>query len=238
MLSRYFKIKTLPKDDFLKRLSSSVIGEGMLNEGNIYLIDYAIKNMPKKGYVLEIGSYAGLSTNLILHFLNKHKRTNTMMGCDAWVYEGFNDKTGKINNYIDGRMDIDRSVYTNYIKNAFINATKLFHSDRLPFTCHLKSDDFFERWNENKSLQDVFGRSFNPKGGIAFSYIDGDHSYKQTKRDFENISEKLQIGGYILFDDSAKHLKYGSAKFIQEIKKNPKFKIVDSNPNFLVKKIA
>ena len=58
------RIKKIPVDHFIRRLGSSVIGKAMLHEGNIYLMDYAIQNMPKKGNVIEIGSFAGHSTNL------------------------------------------------------------------------------------------------------------------------------------------------------------------------------
>ena len=68
------KVKEIPEDLFVQRLRSLVIGEGMLHKGNIYLIDFALKNMPDNGVVIEIGSYGGLSTNLILYLLKKNNR--------------------------------------------------------------------------------------------------------------------------------------------------------------------
>lgn len=232
-------IKTIRGDNFIKRLRSSVIGEGMLHEGNIYLMDFAIQNMPVNGAVVEIGVYGGLSTNLILHLLNKYNKQNIqMISCDAWVYEGYNDYKESIENHIDGREDIDRNDYMNHIKNSFIQSTKLLHPKNLPFTCHLDSDGFFEKWNKNEEITDVFGRSFIIKNNISFCYIDGNHSYEQTKRDFENVNSKLNINGFVLIDDSAKNLKFGSALFIKEILKNPNYKLIDYNPNYLVQKIS
>jgi len=69
------KVKDLESDDFIKRIRSLVIGEGMLKEGNISLMDYAIKNLPEHGSVLEIGSYGGLSTNLMIYLMRKYKKT-------------------------------------------------------------------------------------------------------------------------------------------------------------------
>lgn len=244
MLHKIFKIvkrikgiKTIHEDPFLKRLKATVIGEGMLNEGNIYLINKALKNMPNEGYIVEIGVYGGLSTNLILHLQKKNNKLNVMVGCDAWVYEGYNDYLGKTEKHIDGREDIKRSSYTAYIKNAYINATKLLSTSSLPHTCHLTSDEFFEKWESKETLTDVFDRAFILEEKIAFCYIDGDHSFEQTKRDFENVSKHLLKGGYVLIDDSAKHLNFGSARYINEIRKNDHFKIVESNPNFLIQKI-
>ncbi|MCH2195258.1 hypothetical protein [Kordia sp.] len=88
--------KTINNDYFLYRIKATIIGEGMLLEGNIYLMDYAIQHMPSDGIVFEIGSYAGLSTNVMLHLLEKHGKKHRFVGCDAWIYEGFKDHTGTI----------------------------------------------------------------------------------------------------------------------------------------------
>ena len=72
---------------------------------------------------------------------------------------------------------------------------------------------------------------------IAFAYIDGDHSYEQTKKDFENVDAKLLKNGFVLIDDSAKKMRFGSAQFIKEIFKRSDYKLIDANPNYLFKKI-
>jgi Methyltransferase domain len=230
-------IKKINPDYFINRLRCSVIGEGMLHEGNIYLMDFAVRNMPENGIVLEIGCYGGLSTNLLVHLLKKHNRNNQLYGCDAWIYEGFFDYSGTVHNHIDGREDIDRKDYMEYIKKSFIQSTQFLHADNLPFTCHLRSDDFFKNWNSNTEFTDVFGRSFKIDSKIAFAYIDGDHSYHQTKKDFENVNTKLLVNGFVLIDDSARNMKFGSAKFIKELLKNPNYKCIDYNPNYLFQKI-
>lgn len=230
------KYKYIKKDSFLKRINVTVIGEGMLHDGNIYLINYAIENMPEDGIVFEIGSYAGLSTNVILHFLEKHKKNHILVGCDAWVYEGFEDYKYK-QAHIDGKVNISRKTYTEYIKNAFINAVKLLHPQSKPYTCHLTSDNFFENWKTNNKFIDVFDRTFSINKKISFSYIDGDHSYEQTKKDFENVDSKLNLNGFVLIDDSADHLNFGSSEFIKEIKGNSRYRFVAKNPNYLFQKI-
>jgi predicted O-methyltransferase YrrM len=231
------KYKTITNDAFLKRIKSTILGEGMLHEGNIYLMDYAIQNMPDEGIVFEIGSYAGLSTNVMLHLLDKYGKKHLFISCDAWVYEGFTDHKGIIEKHIDGKVDVTRAAYVAYLRNAFINAAKLLHPNAKPQTCHLTSDAFFEKWNANTQFTDVFDRTFSIQQKISFAYIDGDHSYEQTKKDFENVDSKLKVNGFILLDDSAKHLNFGSSDFIKEIKNNPNYKIIDSNPNYLIQKV-
>lgn len=220
------------------RINASIIGEGMLHDGNMYLMDYAIQHMPNEGIVFEIGSYAGLSTNVLLHLLNKHNKNHQFIGCDAWIYEGANDENGTIPNHIDGKVNVTRLDYVDYLKNAFVNAANLLHPERKPYTCHLPSDTFFEYWNANKEFTDVFQRTFCIEDEISFCYIDGDHSYAQTKKDFENVASKLKVNGFILIDDSAKYMHFGSAKFIKEIEANPNYKIIDNNPNYLIQKVT
>jgi predicted O-methyltransferase YrrM len=229
--------KTIEDDLFLKRIRATIIGEGMLHEGNIYLMDYAIQNMPEDGIVLEIGSYAGLSTNVMLHLLEKHGKKHRFVGCDAWIYEGFKDHTGIVETHVDGKPEVSREAYVSYIKNAFKNAAQLLHPNNKPFTCHLPSDAFFKTWNTTNDFTDVFDRTFSIQQEISFAYIDGDHSYEQAKKDFENVATKLKVNGFILLDDSADHLNFGSKDFIKEIKQHSDFRVIDNNPNYLIQKV-
>lgn len=225
------------KDAFIERLASSTISGGMLAEGNIYLMDYAVKNMPANGHVLEIGCWAGLSGNILHHLIKKYNRMELFLGCDPWIYEGFNDYKKIITSTIDGDETIERSDFMNYIKNAYINSISLFNKNKLPYTFRLTSDVFFEHYLKNDEITDVFNRPFKLGGQISFCYIDGDHSYETSKRDFENVGKYLKIGGYVLLDDSHDNSGFGSSKLISEIKKNPNYCVVEKNPNYLIQKI-
>ena len=76
-------------------------------------------------------------------------------------------------------------------------------------------------------------------GKISFAYIDGNHYYDYAKRDFENVDKNLEIGGFILFDDSADTAdKFEVWRVIDEIKKSGKYEIIKNNPNYLMKKLA
>ena len=230
--------KKLPYTDrFIIRLPSSTMGCGMLHEGNVYLMDYAIKNMPEGKYVLEIGSWAGLSTNLLLHLMQKYNRKEQFLGCDPWLYD-YNDSEDEHTYSIEGREDISRAQYMDYIKKGFMDSVLLFNKSRLPYTFQLKSDEFFDYFNQKSALTDVFGRSTTLDGNIAFCYIDGNHSYEYVKRDFENTNKHLIMNGMVLFDDSYDGAPFGSAHFMREIKKNPQFKVIGKNPNYLIQKVA
>jgi hypothetical protein len=63
------------------------------------------------------------------------------------------------------------------------------------------------------------------------------HTYDFTKRDFLNVDKWLDIGGFILFDDSSRRSKFEVYKVIKEIMKRPDYEILINNPNYLVRKI-
>lgn len=223
-------------DDFILRLRSSVIGEGMLHPGNVWLMEQSIQKMPEGGCVLEIGSYGGLSANLLTYLLDKHRREARLFCCDAWIYEGYHDQKGRIGDWMDGRGDVLRTDFMAYIKDSFVRAARLLSAQRLPHACHMRSDDFFDAWMNRAVVTDVFGRETVLGGAISFAYIDGNHAYDFAARDFENVSTHLLPGGYVLLDDSADHLPFGSARLAGELRNRDGFETVASNPNYLFRK--
>src|SRR5688572_31321356 len=49
---------------------------GMLDTGNLYCYEYAIKNLPSDNPIIEVGSFCGLSTNLIAFYLQQFSKNN------------------------------------------------------------------------------------------------------------------------------------------------------------------
>ena len=225
-------------DPFINRLRSLVIGEGMLKPGNIVLMEHAIKHMPNHGSVIEIGSYGGLSANLLVYLLTKHQKAHLLYTCDAWIYEGYTDhKDCVTQTHIDGRPDVLRSDYSAYMKRAFIQSTQLLSAHNLPFAFHMHSHTFFDSWKNNKTETDVFGRKQPLGGTISFAYIDGGHSYEVAKKDVEQVTQHLALHGFMLLDDSADNEHFGSALLMKELKKDPRFKVIAKNPNYLIQKV-
>lgn len=168
----------------------------------------------------------------------QHKKGNSFFTCDAWIYEGYKDHLKDIADiYIDGRKDILRTDYSEYLKNAFINSTTFLSPKNLPFSFHMYSDTFFESWNNRKNELDVFGRKVALGGEICFAYIDGGHSYEIAWKDFNNITTHLVKGGFVLLDDSADGQNFGSAHMMSSIKKDKRFKVIAKNPNYLIRKV-
>lgn len=210
----------------------SFANAGMLHKGNVFCMDYAIKNLPSDNPILEIGSFCGLSTNVISYLLAKHSKTNKIISADKWIFEG--SETGaKL-----GNSTISHQDYREYIKETFKRNVEFFSKNNKPYTIEVFSDEFFDLWKKKTKVNDVFDREIELGGKFSFCYVDGNHTYEYTKRDFENINKNLDIGGYILFDDSADTDPFGLTKLMKEIQNNKNYKLIMKNPNYLFIKIA
>lgn len=204
---------------------------GMLNRGNLYCFDYAIKNLPSNNPIVEIGSFCGLSTNLINYYLFLNNKNNALFTADKWIFEGSDSAEAKL-----GKSFVTHKEYREFVKDAFKKNVSLFSKNNLPHTIEFFSDEFFELWSQSKKLNDVFGTEVTLGGPISFCYIDGNHSYDFSKRDFENTDKYLEKGGFVLFDDSSDRQSLGSSKLMKEILQNDKYELIIKNPNYLFKK--
>ena len=65
------------------------INPGMLIPENIELFAYCVEHLPSDAAIVEIGSFAGLSLNHIIHFLRRSDRHNLVFSVDEWKFEEF-----------------------------------------------------------------------------------------------------------------------------------------------------
>jgi hypothetical protein len=57
-----------------------------------------------------------------------------------------------------------------------------------------------------------------------------------ARRDFEGVDAHLEVGGLILFDDSADFGPFGTTHLMKELAVHPRYEVVAKNPNYLVRK--
>jgi predicted O-methyltransferase YrrM len=214
-------------DDYIAYLTFA--NAGMLNKGNLLCFDYAISHLPSANPIVEIGSFCGLSTNLLAHFKQRHNVSNPIFNCDRWEFEGAEGNVGD--------SQIPHSEYRTFVRDTYMRNVKMFSRDGLPHTIEKLSDDFFVAWSRSERLTDVFNRPAKLGGPISFCYIDGNHSYDYARRDFENADRFLEPGGFILFDDSADGSPWEVCRVIDEVKRMPNYRFVVKNPNYLFQKI-
>lgn len=217
-------------DDFLGWLR--FVNAGMLDDGNIVAMSFALPRMPA-GALLEIGSFCGLSSNVLSHLRRKYRRNDPYFGCDPWLFEGADTPATPM-----GDGGITFGEYRELVRSSFVRNVQAFSRFDLPHTIEAESDSFFAHWRHGEKVIDVFGREAILGGPIGFAYIDGDHRYDQAKRDFLNVDASLLPGGYILFDDSADGSGWEVCRVIEEIKTSrPDYRVVDQFPNYLFQKL-
>lgn len=205
------------------------INPGMLDPGNLALFAYCIERLPSESPLIEIGSFGGLSLNHLIHLLRRAGRANPVFSVDEWKFEGY-----RSDGLIGGLVPFE--AYRAHVIETFRQNVMLFSGDRLPHHIDLSSDAFFAAWDARKECTDYFGRPVHLGGPIAFAYIDGDHTYGQSKKDFENVDRYLEPGGFIVFDDSADFSQWGSKRTAQEAAALKRYEVVAKNPNYCIRK--
>lgn len=218
----------LASDAGLAWLTRSI--PGWLHPGNIAAFDLVIWDLPA-GAVVEIGSYAGLSLNVLHYLLRRSGRTNALFSADTWIFEVSNDPLAV------GPAGLSGEERRTAIAETFERAVRLNCRGDLPHHLELVSDAFFAAWSEGTALTDFFGQRATPGGPIAFAYIDGDHGAEQSWRDFENTAKHLAPGGFVLFDDSADGTHWGCHASAVRAAATPGFTLVSTSPNYLIRKV-
>ncbi len=201
-----------------------------------YAVDFALKNLQSDAPILEIGAFAGRSTSFLGSLIKKYNKKNNLIVIDPWLTCPDEPLIGP-----KKKSPFD---YRAYIKEQYLNNIKFWFEEDLPITFQLDSNSFFDEWKRKLIKKDLFNNEFKMGGDICFCYLDGDHSYDQVKKDFQNIDSILQKGGFIYFDDSDRLHKDGGEvvngcyKVVKEVIKSKRYVVALRNPNYLLKKIS
>lgn len=216
-------------DDYLQWLTFA--NAGMQDPGNLYLMDLAIQELPSTRPVVEIGSFCGLSTNILSYLLDKHGRPNELIGTDPWTFEHNEGQDS-----IGGGITLDE--YAAFVKESFRRNVKFFSRTTMPHVVQMTSDDFLAAWSRAEPAHDTEGAEVDLGGPISFAFIDGNHTYEFVRRDFDGIDRHLEVGGFILFDDSADRGGFEVNRLMKEIEALPRYDLIAKNPNYLFRKVA
>jgi hypothetical protein len=206
-----------------------IIG-GWLLSGNIEAFEFALNEMPEGGAIIEVGSFLGLSTNIIAYGAHKYGRKNPFFNCDPWLFAG-RDRP-KANYFSTGTQE-----YRDWVMTIFKMNIQMFSAPFPPKTIEATSDDFFENWRQGSEVLDIHGKLSILGGAISFAYLDGDHTYEGVRKDFLSVDRHLLPGGFILFDDSADQSSFdGIKQFVSELASNPRYELKLKSPNYLFRK--
>lgn len=204
---------------------------GMLCKGNIISMELAVRSIPDDTAVVEIGSFCGLSTNVITFFKEIYKKKNPLFCSDRWDFEGAEQKDSFV-----GSSSITHVQYKAFVKETFRSNISMFSQYDMPHPIEAYSDDFFSSWEKEQKSLDIFGNEVTLGGPIGFCYIDGNHTYDFAKKDFINTDKHLISGGFILFDDSGADSPWGVKDVIAEVKETGQYEVILNNPNYMFRK--
>jgi methyltransferase family protein len=126
--------------------------------------------------------------------------------------------------------------YRDHVIDSFRRNLLLFHFDRLPHHIVGNSDEVFHLWTKKAEVADFFGRSIELGGPVSLAYIDGAHTYEQSRRNFSNVDRFLLPGGFIIFDDSADDSDWGSNRTACEAASRRDYELVAKTPNYCISK--
>ena len=227
LLARVLRPPAKLEDEYLDWLM--LANAGMQVPGNLHLFDLAIAAAPPAP-MLEIGSFCGLSTNIIGYLKAKHGRDEPLFSCDRWCFEGA-DKP------LPTAAPVTREQLRDFVIASFEHAVRTFSPAALPFAVELSSDEFFELWRARGHARDRFGREVRLGGELGFAFIDGNHTYEYAMRDFANCDEQLLPGGLLLFDDSDDAGSWEVREVIHDVRRTGRYEVVAKNPNYLLRKL-
>src|SRR5688572_10786421 len=140
-----FRARAL-EDEFVRWLGYA--NAGMLNPGNAWSMDYAIQRLAPAHALVEIGSFAGLSANVVCHLLRKHGRSNPFYTCDNWDVTAHGETRR-----IEGST-LTFPEYAAYVKESFLRNVAFFSPGNRPHAIEASSAQFLERWRRGETTRD------------------------------------------------------------------------------------
>lgn len=211
---------------------------GMLTRGNIDALYHALRETRHlEGSLIEIGSYCGLSSNVITYLKRHLEIEKPLFAIDPWDLAAEAEEAGTTGDHIVKQdLGISLTDLGVFIREAYKSRVGFFSAQDLPHALRGYSNDVMATWRAGGSMTDQFGREVVLGGPIAFAYIDGDHTYQGARDDFENVDRHLVKGGMILFDDSGDGGDRGCERAAREASRHPEYELVSKNPNYLIRK--
>jgi predicted O-methyltransferase YrrM len=167
---------------------------GYLVETEARFIGLAAACAPRgRGTIVEIGSYKGKST-VMLGVVAKHYHLGPVVSVDP---HNFNSSELR-----DQRINPDSSSFSEFlsnIRNAGVSDSVEVH--------RAYSNDVFPTWNRQ----------------IRLLWIDGDHSYKGAKTDFDGFIEFVVAGGVVAFHDALHEFAGPIRVFVEDVLRSNQF---------------
>ena len=166
---------------------------GFLGESEARLLGTFAACVPRGGTIVEIGSFKGKST-VMLGTVAAHYVLGPLVAIDP---HNFNNAELEAH-----RTSPDASSYNEFLQNlAATGVGDLVEVHRA------YSTDIMSRWTRP----------------ISFLWIDGDHSYRGAKADFDGFARYLLPGGVVAFHDALHEFAGPIRVFVEDVLRSDRF---------------
>ena len=166
---------------------------GFLGESEARLLGTIAACVARDGAIVEIGSFKGKST-VMLGKVAAHYGLGPVMAIDP---HNFNNAELEAH-----RTSPEASSYEEFLKNVEAASVR----DRVEVH-RAYSTDMAAGW----------------KRPIGFLWIDGDHSYRGAKADFDGFMPHLQAGGVVAFHDALHEFAGPIRVFVEDVLRSDRF---------------
>ncbi len=166
---------------------------GFLLEGEARFLGTVAACLPKAGAIVEIGSFKGKST-VMLAKVAQHYDLGRIISIDP-----HNFNSAELENH---KSTADASTYADFTQN-------------------LQSAGVSDWVEAHRALSGDMARTWNAP--IRLLWIDGDHSYRGAKLDFDGFSRHLVPGGVVAFHDALHEFAGPIRVFVEDVLRSSKF---------------
>lgn len=198
-----------------------VPGEQFTDFYDVY--EEAVIKSPDNAILVELGSWVGKSTTMMLELLKSHNKKATFYAVDNFI---LNVKWSTRDNcYIHTGIVRNGCKETETIFNDNVNKVDIKGNDNIKFNV-IKQDSY------------TAAAQFQ-NNSVDFVFVDADHTYDFVKRDIETWWPKVKSGGIMaghdftwLFPDGIQ----GVARAVWEFAYNNKLRFTVSNTSWIINK--
>lgn len=179
-----------------------------------HILENAVKLVKDvDGLTCEIGVREGGSTQIILDIMKSTNQKKVHIAIDPFgniEYEHWETKK-------------ERLDYTNAMKNRMLKNLYSYCCDNEMEVLFFPMEDteFFEKFRNGVPVYNDYKQIINQ---YALVFFDGPHTTDLVRKEFDFFSDKIPVGGVLVFDDIG---QYPHMEFLDEYIQSNQFKIIE-----------
>jgi len=187
--------KPIYKEDWITKLNHLNYDEYLMYKEELLYLTWLTQYIEKKDKaIVNIGVFYGGSCAALLLGMNEFNITGTLYGIDTFKYHNYSNGGKPKMLPFRARKDVP---WSNFFYETTLDTIRDFVGE--------KEVVFKEGFSDDMCLEEI--------GDISFIFIDGDHSIQGCLLDALKYSQKIVLGGFMVFHD------FTGTKQIKQVKK-------------------